>query len=171
MNGPMGGQRATTLAGEKGGKQGGNKQGMFLFWEWQQHRKLSHFINPTMRQCDLNPYKKRRVQSIMQSVSLISDMRADEILVQHVGQQDAGHTQQFVIDEVAPSPALRGVHKCKYCRHSGTTHGEQYFLLYHYTCGTCDKTICPALSVCSHCYEIFFPTFDCATCRTELEIN
>ena len=129
----------------------------------------SHILlTPTMRLCELNPYKKRRVQNILQSVSLISDVCVDEILVQHVG-QEAGHTQQFVIDEVAPSPALRGVHKCKYCQRSGTSQGEQYFLLHRYTCGACDKTICPALSVCSQCYEVFFPTFHCATCHTELD--
>ena len=137
----------------------------YVLYSGSDSTENSHIsLTPRMRVCDLNPYKKRR-QYTPPSVYLVSDVCVDEILVQAVTRQQGGHPQDFIVDELAPSPMLMNTHRCRYCTQRGTAQGQQYFVLFQHVCASCDRTICPALSVCSQCYDIFFPEFHCATCH------
>jgi len=79
----------------------------------------------------------------------------------------ASRPPAYVADPVhymSPDPRCRRMYQCTYCLVSEDRETVDFIILQGYLCDTCGLSLPEYYTMCTNCYELFFPKFTCYTC-------
>lgn len=71
---------------------------------------------------------------------------------------------QDPLSYMSPDPRIRQLYKCTYCKVVEHEQAVVFVLVSGYTCDTCGLSLPEYYTMCSNCYELFFPRFTCQSC-------